>query len=220
MNDPSPVTAVSSDWQSAYYEEPYYSARRAKLPSRLKRLGILALPVDIRILDACCGRGEALEVLKKAGFRNLEGIDSTPPPDRNGTGIVLHHGDVQNMPFPDASFDVVLNLHALHHMGGADGVARFLNECHRVLKPQGTLAILDFPASPQVRLLFWLLYKKVLAITGGLRNFARILDEEWSYLHPYLQGWPRVERILDRAPFTTVRNHRTFLFYYRTMRKA
>jgi ubiquinone/menaquinone biosynthesis C-methylase UbiE len=220
MSHQSQVTAESSDWQSAHYEEPYYSERTAKLLPKLKRLGILALPADTRILDACCGRGEALQALKKAGFRNLEGIDATPQPDRKGTGIVLHHGDVQNMPFPAASFDVVLNLHALHHMGGAEGVARFLSECHRVLKPQGILAIVDFPASPQVRSLFWLLRRKVFSITGGMRNFARILDEEWSYLHPYLQGWPHVKRALDRGPFTTVRNRRRFFLYYRVMRRA
>jgi ubiquinone/menaquinone biosynthesis C-methylase UbiE len=220
MDDRLQVTAESSDWQSAHYEEPYYSERSAKLLPKLKRLGILALPADIRILDACCGRGEALEALRNAGFRNLEGIDATPQPERNGSGIVLHRGDVQHMPFPDASFDVVLNLHALHHMGGAAGVDRFLSECHRVLKPQGTLAIVDFPGSPQIHLLFWLLRQKLFAVTGGMRNFARILDEEWSYLHPYLQEWPHVKRVLDRAPFTTVRNRRRFFLYYRMMRRA
>jgi ubiquinone/menaquinone biosynthesis C-methylase UbiE len=220
MNDEEKITAESSDWQSAHYEEPYYSQRTAKLPPKLERLGILAMPVEARILDACCGRGEALEALQKAGFRNLEGIDATPQPNWNSTGLVLHHGDVQHMPFPDGSFDVILNLHALHHMGGSEGVARFLSECHRILKPKGTLAIVDFPSSPQIRLLFWLLRKKVFGITGGLRNFARILDEEWSYLHPYLQGWHQVNLVLDRAPFTTVRKRQRFFLYYRMMRRA
>lgn len=220
MEDQANVTAESSDWQSAHYEEPYYAQRTAKLHAKLERLGILKMARDTRILDACCGRGEALQTLHSAGFRNLEGIDATPQPHDARSKIVLHHGDVQRMPFPDASFDVVLNLHALHHMGDADGVALFLKECHRVLRPNGILAIVDFPSSVQIRLLFWLLRKKLFAITGGLRNFARILDEEWSYLHPYLQGWPQIAQVLDSGEFRTVFLRRRFFLYYRMMRRA
>lgn len=220
MEDQTKITAESIDWQSAHYEEPYYSERTAKLTPKLNRLGILAMPADTRILDTCCGRGEALQALRRAGFRNLEGIDATPQPHGDSAGIILHHGDVQQMPFADASFDVILNLHALHHLGGAEGVSRFLGECHRVLKPQGILAIVDFPSSPQIRSLFWLLRKKIFAITGGLRNFSQILDEEWGYLYPYLQSWPRVKAVLDGAPFTTLRNRRRFFLFYRTMRRA
>ncbi len=220
MEDHAKITPESSAWQSAHYEEPYYSERTAKLLPKLKRLGILTMPRDKRILDACCGRGEALDALREAGFQRLEGIDATPQPNWDSTRLILHHGDVQHMPFLDERFDIILCMHALHHMGGAEGVARFLSECHRVLKPKGTLAIIDFPSSPQIRLLFWLLRMKAFRVTGGLRNFARILDEEWSYLHPYLQAWSSVKVVLDRAPFTTVHKRQRFFLYYRMMRRA
>ncbi len=134
-------------------------------------------------------------------------------------GVRIHRGDVQNTPFPNESFDLVLNLHALHHMRDAEGVSRFLRECHRILKPGGTLAILDFPGSPQNRILFWLLRKRLIALTGGLRNFARILDEEWDFLPGYVKQWPQVKLALEQAPFRTVRRRQDFLFYYWTMRR-
>lgn len=210
----------SAAWQSAHYEEPYYSQRTAKLPAKLRRLGILSMPSHSRILDVCCGRGEALSMLRTLGFRNLEGLDATLPSNRPSGGLTLHRGDAQAMPFPDESFDVILNLHALHHMGGSEGVSRFLAECHRVLKPGGTLAIVDFPASPQIRLLFWLLRNRVPGLTGNLRNFARIVDEEWSYLDPYLQDWPKVRRVLEHSPFQTVQKQQRFFLYYRVMRRG
>jgi ubiquinone/menaquinone biosynthesis C-methylase UbiE len=193
--------------------------RTAKLPDKLKKLGIVDMPVDAHILDACCGRGEALQALRELGFNKLEGIDATVGSSRNSTDFRLHEGDVQQMPFPDESFDVVMNLHALHHMGGQGGVALFLKECYRILKPGGILAIIDFPGSPQVRLLFWLLRNKLLILTGGLRNFARIVDEEWGYLHPYLQQWSNVKTTIETSPFDTIRKRQHFFLYYWTMRR-
>src|SRR4051812_25474670 len=105
------------------------------------------------------------------------------------------------MPFADGEFDAITNLHALHHMGNAAGVRQFLDECYRVLKPGGKLFILDFPGSPQINLLFWALRHRIGAITPGLQNFAKIVDEEWSYLDAYLADWPASERELSRAPF-------------------
>lgn len=44
--------------------------------------------------------------------------------------------DAQRLPFPDASFDVVLANHVLHHVADLD---RALTEIHRVLRPDGCL---------------------------------------------------------------------------------
>ena len=220
MQDCEQFEPESAAWQSAHYEEPYYSQRTAKLPVKLGRLAILSMPSNSRILDVCCGRGEALSVLRTFGFQDLEGLDSTLPSNRDSNGLRLHRGDAQALPFPDESFDVILNLHALHHMGSAEGVSRFLRECHRVLKPGGTLAIVDFPGSPQIRLLFWLLRNKCLALTGNLRNFARILDAEWGYLYGYLQAWPKVRQVLERSQFRTVQKEQRFFLYYRVMRRG
>jgi SAM-dependent methyltransferase len=44
--------------------------------------------------------------------------------------------DAQELPFPDASFDVVLANHVLHHVPDID---RALAEIHRVLRPDGCL---------------------------------------------------------------------------------
>lgn len=219
MHDSLRTRSESVAWQSAHYQEPYYFRRTAKVPRKLKRLGITEMSRDTRILDACCGRGEALAALQRLGFRNLEGVDASLNGSCNSNGFQLHAGDVRQMPFQDNTFDVVMNLHALHHLSNDEDVDRFLRECHRILKPGGILAIVDFPGSPQIRVLFWLLRNKLITLTGGLQNFAHILDEEWSYLHPYLRRWGDVKIRIENSPFETVRKRQRFFLYYWILRR-
>lgn len=53
---------------------------------------------------------------------------------------VIAHNLTNGIPFPDASFDVVYHSHLLEHFSKADAAA-FLQECLRVLRPQGILRI-------------------------------------------------------------------------------
>jgi ubiquinone/menaquinone biosynthesis C-methylase UbiE len=57
--------------------------------------------------------------------------------------ISVHHGDVTNLPFPPASFTVVMSQHV--QMNVADKT-RLYDEAHRVLRPRGRLAIWDITA--------------------------------------------------------------------------
>lgn len=183
-------------WQSAHYEEPFASRRKAKLKGKLHRMGVAQLPRDARILDTCCGNGDALAELYALGFRNLQGIDGISHADWPHKPFPMVAGDVRQLPFEDSSFDAVTNMHALHHLGGPQGTKAFLDECFRVLRPGGRLYILDFPSSPQIQLLFWGLRKRLLTLTPGLENFAKIVDEEWSYLEPYLNEWRDNKKVL------------------------
>ena len=38
--------------------------------------------------------------------------------------------------------------------------------------------------------------KRRLTVTAGLENFAKIVDEEWSYLGPYLDEWRENKKVL------------------------
>ena len=209
----------SVSWQSAHYEEPYYTQRKAKLPSKLMKLGVLGLDRNARILDTCCGRGDLLNLLFEHGFHNIEGVDATPHPDWETMPFNIQDADVLHTPFEDSTFDYVMNLHALHHMGGFSGVEAFFTECHRILKPGGKLFIIDFPASPQIKLLFFLLRKRIFVPTGGLDNFARILDEEWGYLSMYLEEWPVIRTLFNRYPFHLEHSRQEFFLFYRTQVK-
>lgn len=58
------------------------------------------------------------------------------PPGRPG---VL--ADARVLPFCDASFDAIVAIHVLGHVGGSYDLHRTLRECARVLRPGGALVV-------------------------------------------------------------------------------
>jgi SAM-dependent methyltransferase len=68
-------------------------------------------------------------------------------------GVDAAVADVRALPFPDASFDTVVSLSTLDHLGSRGEIERALAELARVLRPGGTLVItLDNAANPLVAL--------------------------------------------------------------------
>ncbi|MCE7979652.1 MAG: methyltransferase domain-containing protein [Caldilinea sp. CFX5] len=56
-----------------------------------------------------------------------------------GAGVIAHNL-IEGIPFPDSSFDVVYHSHLLEHFTKPQAQA-FIQECTRVLRPQGILRI-------------------------------------------------------------------------------
>jgi ubiquinone/menaquinone biosynthesis C-methylase UbiE len=56
------------------------------------------------------------------------------------TNMTTALADAERLPFPDASFDLVMSRIAPHHF---PDIAAFLSESRRVLKPGGTFALVD-----------------------------------------------------------------------------
>jgi ubiquinone/menaquinone biosynthesis C-methylase UbiE len=50
-------------------------------------------------------------------------------------------GSAESIPFPDNTFDVIINVESCHAYGS---VSKFLSEARRVLKPEGYLLLVDF----------------------------------------------------------------------------
>ena len=61
----------------------------------------------------------------------------------------LDRGFAEELPYPDASFDRMLSALMFHHLGPEEKV-KTLDEARRVLKPGGSLHLLDF-GGEQVR---------------------------------------------------------------------
>ena len=103
----------------------------------------LGLPSGVRILEVGCGRGVALPPLARALAPNrLVGIDvdaelvaeARRRIAARGVAAELYHADVRALPFPAASFDVVIDFGTCYHISRPH-VA--LAEVARVLAPQG-----------------------------------------------------------------------------------
>jgi len=97
---------------------------------------------DRDVLEAACGAGMGLGYLAKVA-RSVVGGDIEGGNCRVAAatysgrpGIAVTQLDVQQMPFPDRSFDVVVLFEALYYIAE---VHLFLREARRVLRPNGTL---------------------------------------------------------------------------------
>jgi ubiquinone/menaquinone biosynthesis C-methylase UbiE len=105
------------------------------------------------VLDVGCGTGAlAMETYERVGATGrVYGIDPGPKQiararfkaERASLPIDFQVGVIEQLAFPDQSFDVVLSTLVMHHL--PDDLKRLgLAEVARVLKPGGRLVIVDF----------------------------------------------------------------------------
>jgi len=103
------------------------------------------LSADARVLDSGTSTGTNLRLLRELGFTKRVRLDPSDDAIRwcaeKGLGKV-EKGDVCNLPFGDAEFDLVLATDIIEHV---DDDLRAITEIRRVLAPGGT-AIISVPA--------------------------------------------------------------------------
>lgn len=87
------------------------------------------------VLDAGCGNGKALALLRDRGARAV-GADLSPGMAATSGHPLVAVGDVQALPFADAAFGVALAFMMLYHVPCRTSAAA---ELRRVLRPGGRL---------------------------------------------------------------------------------
>jgi ubiquinone/menaquinone biosynthesis C-methylase UbiE len=103
---------------------------------------------DRDVLEVSCGHGGGASYLTRAFRpRSYTGLDLNPAAiafcrrRHRVPALQFVQGDAERLPFPDASFDVVVNVEASHCY---PSFPRFLAEVARVLRPGGELLYADF----------------------------------------------------------------------------
>ncbi|MEI6714753.1 MAG: ubiquinone/menaquinone biosynthesis methyltransferase [Verrucomicrobiota bacterium] len=156
---------------------------------RLRAAKIVAEWEPSRILDLATGSGDLARTLKRAcpnAF--LVGADFCEPMLRVAQGKNLSQlivADALQLPFPDASFNVVTIAFGLRNMASW-GTA--LKEISRVLTPDGHLLVLDFglPEEP-LRTPYRFYLHKVLPTLAALLTGERFAYE---YLADSIEAFP------------------------------
>lgn len=91
----------------------------------------------MRLLDVGCGTGHHMRRFADAGFV-VAGVDGSEEmlhhARANNPGADLRKADVESLPFPDASFDVVMAIEVLRYLPDPTACIR---EMARVLRPGG-----------------------------------------------------------------------------------
>jgi len=180
------------------------------LDRRWRRLTVSAVvePGD-RVLDACCGTGD-LAIASLPVARAIVGLDFSERmlerARRKAPAIEWVQCDALALPFEDASFDAATIGFGVRNLDDLEGGLR---ELHRVLKPGGSLGILEITTprgalAPFFRLWFDVLIPLVgRALPGGAA---------YTYLPASVRRFPGAEdlaALLRRIGFDDV-NYRLF----------
>jgi SAM-dependent methyltransferase len=142
----------------------WHSTRRGKFVVWAELLDGLGLRGDERLLDIGCGRGAVLTLAaERIPAGRAVGVDLWRSRDQSGNDpeatrrdaeaegvadrVEIETGDMTELPFEDASFDLVVSNIAIHNVHPQGGRDRALGEAVRVLRPGGRLLIADLPAA-------------------------------------------------------------------------
>jgi ubiquinone/menaquinone biosynthesis C-methylase UbiE len=120
---------------------------------RQRTTDLACLQLGDAVLDVGCGTGTlAMEVARRVGRAGrVAGIDpgteqiarARAKAARRNAPIEFQIGVIEQLPFPDQTFDVVFSTLMMHHLP-APLKRQGLAEIARVLKPGGRLVIADF----------------------------------------------------------------------------
>jgi demethylmenaquinone methyltransferase / 2-methoxy-6-polyprenyl-1,4-benzoquinol methylase len=183
------------------------------------------VPPDARrVLDVASGTAAvAIELALAAPGRNVVGVDQSPEmlaagrdrveQRRLSDRIELREGRAETLPFGDAEFDALTFTYLLRYV---DDVPATLRELVRVVRPGGTIAMLEFGLPRGAWRPLWELY-----VRAGLPAAGAIVSPDWGevgrFLGPSIRGFwerwpePRLLDAWDEAGMAEVRARRISL---------
>jgi arsenite methyltransferase len=137
----------------------FWYSKIGKLRQRERLLDLISWRGDETVLDVGCGRGllligaarrltsgKAIGVdiwqRKSMAGNRLEAALENARLEGVAERVEVQDADARQLPFPDASFDVVVSALVLHNIPGQAGRQQAAREMARVLKPGGPVALL------------------------------------------------------------------------------
>jgi SAM-dependent methyltransferase len=190
---PATIMTLYAAFFLANFGSFLYTTRRGKFLEWNAILDVLGLNGDERVLDMGCGRGAVLTAIaRRLTTGTITGIDiwSTTDQSGNARDVVLRNaelegvkdrvridtGDMRALPYPDASFDVVVSSLAIHNIKERAGRERAIAEAYRVLTPGGRLVVADIRATS--------LYERALRALGATAIDRRRLGWRFWWGNP------------------------------------
>lgn len=165
----------TESWLTSYYDTGWNQDEAAKADqsiAALKEVGYdgghpiaeLAAQVPfnpaMRVLDVGCGNGSALDTMRRKGYRNLVGLESSPHRvriAREGFGLDARRETVTEHLEQKPQYDIILSHHVLEHVRDP---AKMVRQFAR-MQPKGgylVLATPNFLGEPTMGVLMFLLH--------------------------------------------------------------
>ena len=164
------MATILRDWSYKYQWLYDGISRLAALTvggeTRFRQLALEGLTINqnTKILDLCCGSGQATNFLVKYS-ENVTALDASPlsinRAKKNVPSAEYVEAFAEDMPFSNNQFDLVHTSAALHEMN-SEQLQQILQEVYRILKPGGIFTFVDFhrPTNPLflpgLAIFFWL----------------------------------------------------------------
>jgi demethylmenaquinone methyltransferase/2-methoxy-6-polyprenyl-1,4-benzoquinol methylase len=155
------------------------------------------------ILDIATGTGDLALEAATLGAERIYGVDLSPAMlklarekiERRGLSskIIVEEGTAEQLRFPDNAFDAVTVAFGIRNFSD---LARGLEEMHRVLRPGGAVAILEFsrPKRAPFRQVYSFYFTRILPRLGGVISRSR---EAYQYLPSTVQAFPDGEILMQ-----------------------
>jgi demethylmenaquinone methyltransferase/2-methoxy-6-polyprenyl-1,4-benzoquinol methylase len=182
---------------------------RWRLMGRLSH--ILEKP-NAKIVDLCCGTGDVLLDLQTQAVVPVLGADFCHPmlvaaqlkASQKGFKARLFEADALALPVADHVFDAISIAFGFRNLANYEAG---LCELHRVLKPGGMLAILEFshPQGPIMKTAYGFYSRVVLPVIGSLISGA---PGAYAYLPESIRKFPRAPELrsmMNNAGFVETR---------------
>lgn len=149
---PVPMNELKQGLRAAWMAGDFGKLAKMTAPSGEAFVAGLQIGPEMNVLDVACGTGNLAVPAARTGA-TVTGLDIAPNlleqararAAQEGLQIRFDEGDAEEMPYADASFDVVMSMFGAMFAPRPDVLAM---ELARVLKPGGTLAMANWnPAS-------------------------------------------------------------------------
>lgn len=155
---------------------------------RAVTIGLASLQAGNCVLEVGCGTGSLALAAKKQieAYGSVFGIDASPEMidvaklkvAQNGIDVNFQLGLIEDIPFANQTFDVVLSSMMFHHLPGDELKRQGFAEMYRVLKPGGRLLIVDVEAP--ANLLYRVLYPILLVhfwVSNSLGDYKALMED-------------------------------------------
>jgi demethylmenaquinone methyltransferase / 2-methoxy-6-polyprenyl-1,4-benzoquinol methylase len=165
-----------------------------------KTAAVLSNP-GAKVLDLCCGTGDVLLDFQKVAAARIYGADFCHPmlteaqskARSRGFSALLAEADALALPMAENSLDLICISFGFRNL---TNYRAGLVELHRVLKPGGQLAILEFshPSNFLVKAGYGLYSRLVLPCVGAVISGSR---EAYTYLPESIRKFPQAQQLSD-----------------------
>lgn len=171
---------------------------------RKKAIKMLAAENPKTILDIATGTADlAIEAARVIRPEHITGLDISANMLKIGNEkliklgldkmIHLEQGDSENLHYASDSFDAVMAAFGVRNF---ENLEKGLAEMYRVLKPGGTLLVLEFskPKHFPLKQMFNIYFKNILPVIGKIRSKD---DKAYKYLYESVQVFPDYHHFTD-----------------------